>query len=169
MPDMATYAKAMGNGYPIAAFGGKKEIMSIIGHGVAQGGTYTNNKPGVTGGYATLSLLQQQPIIETINARGQRLMDGLKEIFEDNSIPVVFSGPPSMFSFAVGIEKPTCQREWAESERDYYLRLVDAAIERGVMPDHDAREPWFLCYSHSEADIDETLNVFADIVKTIER
>jgi len=169
MPDMATYAKAMGNGYPIAAFGGKKEIMSIIGHGVAQGGTYTNNKAGVTGGYVTLSLLQQQPIIETINKRGQRLMDGLKEIFEDNSVPVVFSGPPSMFSFAVGIEKPTCQREWAESERDYYLRLVDAAIERGVMPDHDAREPWFMCYSHSDVDIDETLNIFADIVKIVDR
>ena len=48
-PDLATYAKALGNGYPVAAFGGKKEIMSIIGHGVSQGGTYTNNKPGVAG------------------------------------------------------------------------------------------------------------------------
>jgi glutamate-1-semialdehyde 2,1-aminomutase len=169
MPDMATYAKAMGNGYPVAAFGGKREIMSIIGHGVAQGGTYTNNKAGVVAGFATLSILQQQPIIETINKRGQRLMGGLKEIFEDNNIPAVFSGPPSMFSFAVGIEKPACQRDWHESDKDYYLRLVDAAIERGVLPDHDAREPWFLCYSHSDADIDETLNVFADIVKTVER
>jgi len=169
LPDMATYAKAMGNGYPIAAFGGKREIMNIIGHGVAQGGTYTNNKAGVAAAYTTLSILQKQPIIETINQRGQRLLDGLKEIFEDSSIPVVFSGPPSMFSFAVGIEKPTCQREWAESERDYYLRLVDAAIERGVMPDHDAREPWFICYSHSDADVDETLNVFADVVKTVKR
>jgi glutamate-1-semialdehyde aminotransferase len=74
-----------------------------------------------------------------------------------------------MFSFAVGIEKPTCQREWSQSDQDYYLRLVDAAMERGVMPDHDAREPWFLCYSHSDADIDETLTVFADIVKTVKR
>lgn len=169
MPDMATYAKALGNGYPIAAFGGKKEIMSIIGHGVAQGGTYTNNKAGVAAGYTTLSILQERPVIETINERGKRLMTGLQEIFEDNSIPVVFSGPPSMFSFAVGIEKPTCQREWTESDREYYLRLVDAAIERGVMPDHDAREPWFLCYSHSEADVDETLNIFADVVKTVKR
>ena len=54
-PDLVTYAKALGNGYPIAAFGGKNEIMSIIGQGVAQGGTYTNNKPGVAGAYATLS------------------------------------------------------------------------------------------------------------------
>ena len=169
LPDMATYAKAMGNGYPIAALGGRREIMSIIGHGVAQGGTYTNNKAGVAAAYATLSILQEQPIITTINRRGQRLMNGLKEIFEDNSIPAAFSGLPSMFSFAVGIEKPTCQREWAESERDFYLRLVDAAIERGVLPDHDAREPWFMCYSHSDADVDETLNVFADVVKTVKR
>ncbi len=168
-PDLATYAKAMGNGYPVAAFGGKKEIMSIIGHGVAQGGTYTNNKPGVAAAYATLSILEQEPVIETINRRGTRLMTGLKEIFEDSSIPTVFSGPPTMFSFAIGIEKPTCQREWAESEQEYYLRLMDAATERGVMPDHDAREPWFLCYSHSEADIDETLNVFADVVKEVKR
>jgi len=169
LPDMATYAKAMGNGYPVAAFGGKREIMSIIGQGVAQGGTYTNNKAGVVAGYTTLSILQQRPIIDTINERGQRLKDGLKEIFEDNGIPAVFSGPPSMFSFAVGIEKPACQRDWHESDKDYYLRLVDAAIERGVMPDHDAREPWFLCYSHSDADIDETLNVFADIGKVVKR
>jgi glutamate-1-semialdehyde 2,1-aminomutase len=165
MPDMATYAKAMGNGYPVAAFGGRQEIMSIIGHGVAQGGTYTNNKAGVAAGYTTLCVLQQQPVIETINQRGRRLMEGLNDIFEDNSIPAVFSGHPAMFSFAVGIEKPTCQREWTESERAYYLRLVGAALERGVMPDLDSREPWFLCYSHSDADIDETLNVFADVVK----
>jgi len=166
-PDMATYAKAMGNGYPIAAFGGKREIMNEIGRGVGHGGTYTNNKAGVVAGYTTLSLLQELPIIETINKRGERLMEGLKEIFIDNSIPTVFSGPPSMFSFAVGIDKPTCQREWNESDKNYYLHLVDAAIERGVMPDHDAREPWFLSYSHSDEDIDKTLNVFADIVKSV--
>jgi glutamate-1-semialdehyde aminotransferase len=51
----------------------------------------------------------------------------------------------------------TCQREWRKATR-HVPRLADKAIERGVMPDHDAREPWFLCYEHSEKDIDETLN-----------
>jgi glutamate-1-semialdehyde aminotransferase len=50
-----------------------------------------------------------------------------------------------------------------------YLNLVERAIACGVMPDHDAREPWFLCYSHSEADIDETLNVYAEIVKEVKK
>ncbi|MDL1910894.1 aspartate aminotransferase family protein [Chloroflexi bacterium CFX6] len=166
-PDLVAYAKALGNGYPIAAFGGKREIMSIIGHGVAQGGTYTNNKPGVAAAYATLKLLKSQPILKTIEGRGRRLMDGLKEIFEENGIPAAMTGYPAMFSFALGVESVTNQREWVKSDHDLYLRLADKAIERGVMPDHDAREPWFLCYSHSDADIDETLNVYAEIVKSV--
>jgi glutamate-1-semialdehyde 2,1-aminomutase len=168
-PDLATYAKALGNGYPIAAFGGREEIMSIIGQGVAQGGTYTNNKPGVAGAFATLSLLKSKPVIKTIEQRGQRLMTGLQEIFEENDIPAVFTGYPAMFSFSLGVGSVTCQRDWAKSDHDLYLKLADMAIECGVMPDHDAREPWFLCYEHSEADIDETLNVYADIVKKVKK
>ena len=168
-PDLATYAKAMGNGYPVAACGGKKEIMSIIGQGVAQGGTYTNNKPGVAGAYATLSLLKSQPILKTIAQRGQRLIDGLQDIFEENNIPVVMMGYPAMFSFALGVDEVTCQRDWADSDHDLYLKLTEKAIDCGVMPDHDAREPWFLSYSHSDADIDETLNVYAEIVKDVKK
>lgn len=164
-PDLATYAKSLGNGYPIAAFGGRKQIMRIIGHGVAQGGTYTNNKPGVAGAYATLSILKEKPILASIAARGKRLMAGLKTIFMDQGIPVVFSGHPAMFSFAFGIKEVSNSRNWSAADGEYYLKLVDAAIERGVMPDHDPREPWFLCYSHSDADIDQTLEVYREIVK----
>lgn len=166
-PDLVTYAKALGNGYPIAAFGGKREIMSIIGHGVAIGGTYTNNKPGVAAAYATLKLLKEKPILKTIEKRGQRLMDGLKEIFEENDMQVAITGYPAMFSFSIGLDSVSNQREWTNSDRDLYLKLADKAIAKGVMPDHDAREPWFLCYEHSDADIDETLNVYAEVVKEV--
>lgn len=166
-PDLATYAKALGNGYPVAAFGGKKEIMSIIGHGVSQGGTYTNNKPGIAGAWATLKIMQREPVIETINQRGTRLMNGLKDILDENGIQSVITGYPGMFTFSLGVDSLTCQRDWSESDKALYLRLAEAAMERGVMPDYDAREPWFLCYSHTEADIDKTLEVYAEVVKTV--
>ncbi len=169
MPDLATYAKAIGNGYPIAAFGGRREIMDVVGKGVAQGGTYNNNKPGVAAGYATLELLQSQPILKTIEQRGLRLWAGIEKIFAEAGIPVCLSGYPAMFSFAVGIEKVTNQRDWNESDKDYYLRLVEALIEMGIMPDHDPREPWFLCFAHDDAIIDETLNRMADAVKQVRR
>jgi glutamate-1-semialdehyde 2,1-aminomutase len=168
-PDLVTYAKALGNGYPVAAFGGKREIMSIIGQGVAQGGTYTNNKPGIAGAFATLSLLKSQPILKSIEKRGQRLMDGLKDIFDENNIPAVMTGYPAMFSFSLNTSSVTCQRDWQESDRALYLKLVEKAVGKGVMPDLDAREPWFLCYEHSDADIDETLNVYAEIVKEVKQ
>jgi glutamate-1-semialdehyde 2,1-aminomutase len=168
-PDMATYAKALGNGYPIAAFGGKKEIMSIIGKGVAQGGTYNNNKPGVAAAYATLKLLKEKPILESIDKKGKRLMQGLKDIFTEAGIQASVHGYPAMLSFAIGPDKVIAQRDWQESEREYYLRLMDYAIEHGIMPDHDPREPWFLCYSHTDADIDETLNVMKEAVKNVKR
>ena len=169
IPDLVTYAKALGNGYPVAAFGGKREIMSIVGQGVSQGGTYTNNKPGIAGAYATLSLLKSKPILKSIEKRGQRLMDGLKEIFEENDIPAVFTGYPAMFSFSLNIDSVTSQRDWAKSDHDLYLKIAEKAIARGVMPDFDPREPWFLCYEHSDADIDETLNVYAEAVKEVKK
>jgi glutamate-1-semialdehyde 2,1-aminomutase len=70
-----------------------------------------------------------------------------------------------MFTYA--IEKVTNQRNWNESDHALYLQIVDALIERGVMPDHDAREPWFLCYAHSEKDIDDTLTALRESVKDV--
>jgi glutamate-1-semialdehyde 2,1-aminomutase len=168
-PDLATYAKALGNGYPLAAFGGKSEIMSIIGHGVAQGGTYNNNKPGVAAAWATLTVLENEPVMKTLEQRGKRLMSGISDIFTEAGILHCMNGYPAMFSYAVGAEKITNQREWNETEKDYYLAIVEALMERGVMPDHDAREPWFLCYAHSEKDIDDTLAAFSESVKSVSR
>jgi glutamate-1-semialdehyde 2,1-aminomutase len=168
-PDLATYAKAFANGYPLAAFGGSKEIMSIIGHGVAQGGTFTNNKPGVAAAWATLNVLEREPVIKTIEQRGKYLMEGISNLFLEAGIPVCMNGYPAMFSFAIGVEKVTDQRNWDKSDKDYYLALIEAMIERGVMPDHDAREPWFLCYSHNEADIAKTLEVVREAIKTVKR
>jgi len=79
------------------------------------------------------------------------------------------TGYPAMFSFSFGIDAVTCQREWAKSDHGLYLLLVKKAIERGVMPDFDSREPWFMCYEHSEADVDETLGVYAEIVKEVKK
>ncbi len=139
--------------------------MGIIGQGVAQGGTYNNNKPGVAAAWATLTVLEKEPVMKTLNERGKRLMDGISKVFSEKGIVHCMNGYPAMFSYAVGAEAVTCQRDWNDTEKDYYLHLVDLLIEHGVMPDHDAREPWFLCYSHSDKDIDDTLTAFRDAVK----
>jgi len=166
--DLATYAKSMGNGFPIAAIGGKEEVMAVIGNGVAHGGTYTGNVVGAAAADATLEILENEPIIETIFQRGQKLMDGVGEILTRHSVPHYITGLPPMFSAILGVdEEPTDFRAYCAGDSALYERLVMALIERGVMPDSDGREPWFLCYSHGEQEIAETLTAVEEAVREV--
>jgi glutamate-1-semialdehyde 2,1-aminomutase len=169
--DLVAYAKAMGNGFPIAAIGGKEEVMMVVEPGrVSHGGTYTGNVVGTAAADATLEILETEPVIETLFQRGQKLMDGIHDILNRAGVPHSVTGLPPIFSFILGVdEEPTDFRAYCQGDDALYERLGMALIERGVMPDADGREPWFLCYSHSEQDIADTLTAFEDAVKTVKR
>jgi glutamate-1-semialdehyde 2,1-aminomutase len=167
--DLVTYAKAMANGFPIAAIGGTEAVMGVVVPGqVALAGTYIGNVAGVAGAAATLEILEREPIIETIFSRGRQLMEGIAEILSRAGIPHHLTGLPPMFSFVLGTEEePTDFRACARGDDALYEALVMAMIDRGVLPDVDGREPWFLSYSHDEGLIAETLTVFEDAVKQV--
>jgi len=168
LPDLATYAKAMGNGFPVAAIGGKREVMESVGPGrTAQGGTYCGNVVGTAAADAVLDILQDRNIYETMEKRGKRLQEGLSRILTDAAIPHHIMGPPAMFGIALCEEEPTDYRAWAESDNALYEEIMMALIERGAMPDPDGREPWFFSYAHSEQDVDDTLNYFEDAVRAV--
>lgn len=169
--DLATYAKAMGNGFPVAAIAGTDEVMSVVESGtVLHGGTYTGNVVGAAAADATLEILENEPIIETIYERGERLMDGMAELLTRVDIPHCVIGLPPVFGLILGTdEEPADFRGYMAGDAVLYERLAMALIERGVMPDADGREPWFLCYEHDDADIDETLNVFEDALNEVVR
>jgi len=70
-----------------------------------------------------------------------------------------------MFGVVLGAEEePRDFREYFNSDGALYEELTLNLIERGVQPDGDAREPWFLCYSLTEEDVNETLNIFNDAI-----
>jgi glutamate-1-semialdehyde 2,1-aminomutase len=165
--DLATYAKAMGNGFPIAAFAGRDEVMMTLEPGsVACGGTYAGNMISVSAALATLEIIEQQPILETIHARGKMLMSGLGEILHDAGVENHLLGHPGMFGIALGSPKPPRgYRDYLATDMHLYERIMAGLTQRGAMPDPDGREPWFLSYSHSEKDIADTLTMFEESVK----
>ena len=133
---------------------------------MAHGGTYSGNVAGAAAGVATLEILETQPIIETINQRGQILMDGIGEILTEADIPHFLPGVPSMFGIVLGVEQePYDFRDYFKGDGDLYENLAYELILNGVQPDGDAREPWFLCAALSVEDVNETLNIFNDSVK----
>jgi glutamate-1-semialdehyde 2,1-aminomutase len=167
--DLATYAKAMGNGFPIAAIAGKEEVMMTIEPGrMAHGGTYSGNAIGAAAAAATLEILADEPVIDTINKRGQMLISGLGEILTDADLPHAIVGVPPMFGIQLGLEQaPKDLRDYLKADHELYEELATALIGRGIQPDSDGREPWFLCYSHSEQDIADTLNAFEDALQEV--
>ncbi|MGL4650875.1 MAG: guanitoxin biosynthesis PLP-dependent transaminase GntE [Caldilineaceae bacterium] len=165
--DLAAYAKAMGNGFPVSAVAGREAVMAVVEPGrVAHGGTYCGNVVAAAAAAATLEILEEQPVIETIFARGRTLMEGIGSLLRTRGLPHVVSGVPSMFSLLLGGEEaPTDYRSYARFDAELFGKLGSALIAHGVLVDDDPREPWFLSYSHDEAIVAETLGKFEDALK----
>ena len=165
--DLVTYAKSLGNGFPVAAIGGREAVMMTINPGkMIHTGTYNGNVIGAAAASATLKILESQPVIERVFAAGSKLKNGIDEILTRRGVPHVMTGLPPMFGYALGTEVPPRDlRDYSENDAHLYERISLAMIERGVMPETDGLEPWFLCAAHTDEIIDETLNVYDEAVK----
>ena len=162
-PDLATYAKAIGNGYPAACFGGTDEVMSVLPDKVSHGGTYAGNRVAASAAVATLRILRDTPALDTIRSLGQHIQDGLREVVNERGLPFVFTGFPAMFGIYFGEEAPTEYRDWAASDHELYDAVALGMHARGAMPEPDSREPWFLCEAHAREDVaDKVVAIFAD-------
>src|SRR6478672_4874589 len=162
-PDLATYAKAMGNGYPAAAFAGTDEVMSVLPDKVSHGGTYAGNRVAAAAAVATLGILRDTNALETIHATGRTIQSGLKEILDPVGLPYHFTGHPAMFGIMFSEKEATEYRDWANTDHDLYDSIAIGMHARGAMPEPDSREPWFMCEAHADADvIDRVLTAFSD-------
>ena len=160
-PDLATYAKAMGNGYPAAAFGGRRDVMSVLPKQVSHGGTYAGNRVAAAAAVATLSILRDTDALETVRGTGERLQEALSAIIRRRGVPFAISGHPTMFGVVFGETLPTDYRGWADTDHDLYDAVADGMMRRGAMPEPDSREPWFLCEAHAADDsVDRILGAF---------
>jgi glutamate-1-semialdehyde 2,1-aminomutase len=165
-PDLATYAKAMGNGYPAAAFGGRDEIMALLPDKVSHGGTYAGNRVAAAAAVKTLSIIKETNALEKIHATGSRIQDGLREVLNPTGLPYHFTGHPSMFGIMFREEEASEYRDWATTDHELYDAIAIGMHRRGAMPEPDSREPWFMCEAHASEDIiDRVVTSFSDSLR----
>lgn len=170
IPDISTYAKALGNGYPVAAIGGKKEIMMTFGPGkVFQGGTYTGNVVSTAAADATLEYMQTGNVFPQIEKVGTMLMEGISEILTRHNMPHVINGVPAMFGVCLTEQKPKDWRDLHEMCDWDTLEAIHLHMlyKHGIFPEPDGYEPYFLCSDHTVEDAAETLQAFEDGVKHV--
>ncbi len=154
--DLSTYAKAIGNGYAVAAFGGRQEVMDSVGSnkgGVVHGGTYTGNLVGLAAAHATLDILTNTDALQTVDRVGDDIQEVLGRVFTKAGIEHRFAGPPSMFGIHFSDEVPTNYRDWKQTDSKLYEAFAWNLIDAGVMLEPDSREPWFICEAHQNMDL----------------
>ncbi len=165
-PDLATYAKAMGNGYPAAAFGGREEVMAMLPDKVSHGGTYAGNRVAAAAAVRTLEILRDTDALDTIHLTGRRIQDGLREVLNPTGLPYQLTGHPSMFGIMFTDKVATEYRDWATTDHELYDAIAMDMHARGAMPEPDSREPWFVCEAHAQGDtVDRVVTIFEDSLR----
>jgi glutamate-1-semialdehyde 2,1-aminomutase len=162
-PDIATFAKALGNGFPVAAIAVRDVIAEEWRPGrIAQAGTYSANAVAVAAAAATLDELARPGPWESLERAGRTLMDGIAKICEQRGVAAHVLGVPAMFGLFLADEAPSDFRDTVEHDEELYERLGYALIRRGVMIEPDGLEPWFLCAALTDEDVSTTLTVFEE-------
>lgn len=162
-PDIGTYAKALGNGFPVAAIAlGEKVVEGWRQGGISQAGTYSGNGIAAAAAAATIDRLSDGEAYASLEKTGTRMMEGLAKVLADRGVAGHVVGHPAMFSVFLAEEPPKDFRDAVRHDADTYDTVVMKMIPKGVMPCPDAREPWFLCAEQTIEDADRAVEAFGD-------
>lgn len=158
-PDLATFAKSLGNGYPVACFVGSTEIMNIIGPAkVVHGGTYSGNPVSLAAANATLDILRSDAVWTKLTSFGTRLMQGIQEVSEETKEEILLNGVPEMFQLLFTRQSEVREyRDLAKCDLNRYAALHVELMNHGVMIDEDNMECFFTCEDHEDEDLEKTL------------
>ena len=166
-PDLTTMAKALGGGFPVAAVGGRAEIMDLVSDGrVLHAGTYNGNVVATAAAAASLALLDTPGTYDALFRRSERLMGGMATILDRAGVPIQMQGVGPMFQFWF-TETPIADYRDAARHLNSpkYAALARALHARGVLVHPSNIELWFVSTVHTDADIESTLGAFEDAVQ----
>jgi glutamate-1-semialdehyde 2,1-aminomutase len=171
-PDLVTWAKALGGGFPIAAFGGSHEVMGMEERNeVMHGGTYNGHPVGIAAARATLGLMLADPgMFPAIWRRGERLRDGIQEALRaaGHSALCQGVGPLLQLYFTDGTEKLTDYRTTIRHiNKDKFSAFQGALQDRGVYIHPDPLECFYVSTAHSDEDIEETIRAAGEAAEAI--
>lgn len=153
-PDMAAYAKAMANGYPVSAYAGKREWMETLNQTIITT-TYAGETLSLAAALEVMSIIRDQPVHEHIFRLGARMRSGIREVLAEAGVP----------ARVVGVD-PGVVIDWSplgEAGGALHQRFFNALYDRGIF----ANEQWFITYAHREADIDQTLESMRDALAAV--
>jgi len=164
-PDLTCLGKVIGGGLPLAAVGGRRDVMQLLAPqgGVYQAGTLSGNPLAVSAGLATLDQLEKPGTYEQLEASGAQLEDGLQASLRRHGLPGCVNRRGSMWTIFFGLEQVRDAVDARACDTAAFARFFHGMLERGIYLPPSQFEAAFISLAHSDADIDTTLRA-ADAV-----
>jgi len=149
-PDLTCLGKVMGGGMPMAAFGGKKEIMSKLAPlgSVYQAGTLSGNPVAVAAGLKTLEIISREGFYECLTGQTEKLMAGLKQAADKANIPFAVDSAGGMFGFYFASQIPTSYEAVTKSDIEAFKKFFHLMLDEGVYLAPSAYEAGFTSIAH---------------------
>ena len=167
LPDITILAKAIANGFPVAAITGRKDLMSLLTSGkVIHGGTYNSHFLSMIATVKTLESFSKKDFYSELNEKTKLLRDGLEKVFFDYDIKVVLSSFPGFIFCGFGINKqPQDYRDLLNLNFKMYISFCHEMIKRGVRILE--RGAWFISIEHTNEIISKTIEIAKDSIKVV--
>jgi glutamate-1-semialdehyde 2,1-aminomutase len=158
-PDMTTLGKVIGGGLPVGAFGGRKDIMSVLAPlgPVYQAGTLSGNPVAVTAGLATLKLIQAPNFHEKLTSQTKKLMQGLILAASNASVPFSAQSVGGMFGIYFNPNIPSSFAEMMTCNKLAFNKFFHSMLDNGIYLGPSAFEAGFVSAAHSDEDITKTI------------
>lgn len=158
--DLITYGKIIGAGLPVGAFGGKKEVMSVVSPDgpVYQAGTLSGNPLAMAAGYTLLTELNQnRHHYDSLEKKAAYLQTELQEVLKKFEIAHQINRVGSMLSIFFTGQEVTGFKTANTTDKEFFKQFFHQMLERGVYLPPSPFESWFLAESHSQELLDKTV------------
>ncbi len=158
-PDMTVLGKVIGGGLPVAAFGGRADLMQHLAPigGVYQAGTLSGNPVAVAAGMATLEIIQQPGFYESLTTQTKKLTDGMSAVAKEAGIDFCANAVGGMFGLYFTSQVPTNYAEMMNCDKNRFNTFFHLMLDRGVYLAPSAFEAGFVSAQHDDAIINESL------------
>jgi glutamate-1-semialdehyde 2,1-aminomutase len=170
-PDLTCLGKVLGGGLPMAAYGGRREIMEQVSPlgPVYQAGTLSGNPLATAAGIATLEALAEPDVYETLEARSARLAEGLGQAARSAGVPVCQTRAGSMLCVFFTEGPVTDYASAVRSDTQAYARFFHAMLERGVYLAPSQYECMFVSLAHTDDLIESTIQAADEAFDEVSR
>jgi glutamate-1-semialdehyde 2,1-aminomutase len=168
-PDLAAFGKVVGGGFPLAAFGGRAEVMSQLAPEgpIYQAGTLSGNPVAVAAGLTQLRLLDPAAYVR-LDELADRMIDGFAKAFADAGVPVLLPRCRNLFGvFFTDAEAVRDFDQAKAADHGRYARFFNGMLARGHYLAPSGYEAVFLSLAHTEDDIDATIAAAAEVAEAL--